>query len=78
MVATQDIEKNGVHQTQDQSSTDRRMSESTKEEKPGDESDVTGGIEAPVPPPQAPGIPDGGVVAWLQVLGSFFLFFNSW
>jgi hypothetical protein len=23
-------------------------------------------------------IPDGGSTAWLQVLGSFFLFFNSW
>jgi len=22
--------------------------------------------------------PDGGYKAWLQVLGSFFLFFNSW
>lgn len=22
--------------------------------------------------------PDGGLDAWLQVLGSFFLFFNSW
>ena len=22
--------------------------------------------------------PDGGLEAWLQVLGSFFLFFNSW
>lgn len=21
---------------------------------------------------------DGGVVAWLQVLGAFFLFFNAW
>ena len=23
-------------------------------------------------------IPNGGVKAWLQVLGSFFLFFNTW
>ncbi|KAF2718850.1 MFS general substrate transporter [Polychaeton citri CBS 116435] len=23
-------------------------------------------------------VPDGGLTAWLQVLGSFFLFFNSW
>jgi len=23
-------------------------------------------------------IPDGGLIAWLQVLGSFFLFFNTW
>jgi hypothetical protein len=32
-------------------------------------------------PPQATNadvIPDGGLVAWLQVLGSFFLFINCW
>jgi hypothetical protein len=32
-------------------------------------------------PPQATHadvIPDGGLVAWLQVLGSFFLFINCW
>jgi hypothetical protein len=23
-------------------------------------------------------IPDGGLVAWLQVLGSFFLWWNTW
>lgn len=27
-----------------------------------------------VPPPP----PDGGLTAWLQVVGAFFLFFNSW
>ena len=26
--------------------------------------------------PPAP--PDGGLTAWLQVVGAFFLFFNSW
>lgn len=26
----------------------------------------------------AASIPDGGLVAWLQVLGAFFLLFNSW
>lgn len=26
-------------------------------------------------PPQPP---DGGLAAWLQVVGAFFLFFNSW
>jgi hypothetical protein len=34
----------------------------------------------PVPPqnagPSPP--PDGGLVAWMQVLGSFMLFFNTW
>ena len=28
-------------------------------------------------PSPAP-IPNGGLVAWLQVVGAFFLFFNSW
>lgn len=23
-------------------------------------------------------VPDGGIRAWLQVLGAFFLFFNTW
>lgn len=23
-------------------------------------------------------IPDGGRIAWLQVLGTFFIFFNTW
>lgn len=27
---------------------------------------------------QLSGIPDGGVRAWLQVLGSFMIFFNTW
>ncbi|KAL2152604.1 hypothetical protein VTH82DRAFT_5788 [Thermothelomyces myriococcoides] len=30
------------------------------------------------PADQPPPPPDGGLVAWLQVLGSFFLFMNSW
>lgn len=25
-----------------------------------------------------PSIPDGGTIAWLQVLAGFFMFFNSW
>lgn len=29
-------------------------------------------------PDLADAIPDGGLTAWLQVVGSFFLFFNSW
>jgi hypothetical protein len=31
----------------------------------------------PAPPP-ADDIPDGGLVAWLQVLGGFFVIFNTW
>lgn len=29
-------------------------------------------------PPDDDSIPDGGLVAWLQVLGSFMIFFNTW
>lgn len=30
----------------------------------------------PLDTPPTP--PDGGLTAWLQVVGAFFLFFNSW
>ncbi|EPQ28647.1 uncharacterized protein PFL1_03950 [Pseudozyma flocculosa PF-1] len=33
---------------------------------------------APAAPPAQLEIPDGGLAAWLQVVASFFLFFNSW
>lgn len=33
---------------------------------------------APVPDEVADEIPDGGLVPWLQVAGTFALFFNSW
>jgi hypothetical protein len=33
-------------------------------------------VEEKRPPEEPP--PNGGLNAWLQVLGSFFLFFNSW
>lgn len=28
--------------------------------------------------PAQPSIPNGGTIAWLQVLSGFFMFFNSW
>lgn len=28
--------------------------------------------------PSAANLPNGGLTAWLQVVGAFFLFFNSW
>jgi hypothetical protein len=51
-----------------------------------EEQQRTDGVHAPkedatpAPPPNAgPGPPpNGGLVAWLQVLGSFCLFFNTW
>lgn len=33
---------------------------------------------ASAPAPQTSNAPDGGLVAWLQVIASFMLFFNSW
>lgn len=33
---------------------------------------------APAKPNPAGEIPNGGLTAWLQVLGSFLLFLNSW
>jgi hypothetical protein len=38
-------------------------------------------IEAPAPAPPTPAgnaVPNGGLTAWLQVVGSFFLMMNSW
>lgn len=42
---------------------------------PADSPDITPIIQKT---PQNDEIPDGGLIAWCQVLGSFFLFFNSW
>lgn len=36
------------------------------------------GEESPAEKPQDNLTYDQGMIAWLQVLGSFFLFFNSW
>lgn len=41
---------------------------------PGSDADVT---SRPVTS-SASEVPNGGAKAWLQVLGSFFLFFNTW
>ena len=45
----------------------------------------TAEAEANIPQPQKPAggppggpPPNGGTTAWLQVLGGFFLFFNTW
>ncbi len=34
--------------------------------------------DSPPAPPSNDGPPNGGLTAWLQVLGSFMLFFNTW
>lgn len=51
----------------------------SKEEKlSGNDSDIIAEELPQVAPNPLADIPNGGVVAWLQVVGSFFLFFNSW
>ncbi|KAK5045825.1 hypothetical protein LTR84_008918 [Exophiala bonariae] len=42
------------------------------------EDDVSKELEREKTIAEQPPIPNGGMLAWLQVLGSFFLFFNSW
>jgi len=43
--------------------------------------DAETGLQPQKPPPAGPPggpPPNGGLTAWLQVLGGFFLFFNTW
>jgi len=49
---------------------------SALQEKAGKDDSNTPATTTPI----APGsdIPDGGLTAWLQVIGAFFLIFNSW
>jgi hypothetical protein len=56
-------------------------SPSTTEDTVKEEEDGEAETSANTIPSQATnadGIPNGGLVAWLQVLGSFFLFINCW
>jgi hypothetical protein len=59
-------------------SSDDEMS-STNNEKT---SDAEAGLQPQKPPggggPSGGPPPNGGLTAWLQVLGGFFLFFNTW
>lgn len=43
-----------------------------------DENGNNSGEESPAEKPQDHLTYDQGMISWLQVLGSFFLFFNSW
>ncbi|KAJ6141377.1 hypothetical protein N7470_009767 [Penicillium chermesinum] len=52
---------------------------SSRASSPSDASPESGAEKQAVEQPAAPpSPPNGGVVAWLQVVGAFFLFFNSW
>ena len=51
----------------------RRNDNASRTEKPQQDSLSTAAAPNPTAPP-----PDGGLVAWLQVVGAAFLFFNSW
>ena len=55
-------------------STNRHsVNDSLNEKQPDGHADASGEAEAK---PEGP--PNGGLAAWLQVLGSFTLFFNTW
>ncbi|RDW91297.1 MFS monocarboxylate transporter-like protein [Coleophoma crateriformis] len=54
------------------------MGNEAQELEPDRLSITTPQLEAQVPPPASDEIPNGGLTAWLQVLGSFILFFNTW
>jgi hypothetical protein len=69
-----------IHSSQQQQDQPDAMQE--KGQQVTEESGRTG---APLEPSKsrpsinnAAAIPDGGLTAWLQVIGAFFLFFNSW
>ncbi|KAJ8067614.1 hypothetical protein OCU04_003224 [Sclerotinia nivalis] len=62
----------------DQNTSAGESIKSTDQKLSGDDSEIiTEELPRVAPNPHAD-IPNGGVVAWLQVVGSFFLFFNSW
>lgn len=70
----QQAQQDAIHEKQQQ------MTEGCQAEENGN-----GNTGAPLEPSKsrpsinnAAAIPDGGLTAWLQVLGAFFLFFNSW
>ena len=86
MASANDLEKESGHEDTNQLEELRRAdTESTFEEA----LDAQANIEPPVPGDAPIGLtkeksldpgppPNGGFAAWLQVAGSFFLFFNSW
>lgn len=49
-------------------------------DRPGSAPEPSPEASTPIPYPSDPEkeIPDGGLIAWLQVAGGAFLFFNSW
>lgn len=65
----------------DAKSSDEMSSSSATDREPGEKlADAEAGPPAQKPaggPPGGPP-PNGGTTAWLQVLGGFFLFFNTW
>ena len=43
-----------------------------------DEGTTSSGLKEKTVLPSVTDLPNGGLTAWLQVVGAFFLFFNSW
>lgn len=67
---------------EDENSGPENQQDSTRPEKQEDSSgpEPSERTESPIPAdlPDHDHVPDGGLVAWLQVAGAFILFFNSW
>lgn len=61
----------------DQKKTDGEKTDQADEEQ-ANEGDVERVVSKQPSVNNAAAIPNGGFWAWMQVLGSFFLFFNSW
>lgn len=61
-------------------SDDMSSSNATDREHDEKTTDAEAGLAQQKPPSGPPGgpPPNGGLTAWLQVLGGFFLFFNTW
>ncbi|KAF2203387.1 MFS general substrate transporter [Delitschia confertaspora ATCC 74209] len=57
---------------------EREREEREREEREKEENGLEPVISVPPSVNNTSSIPNGGLKAWLQVLGSFFLFFNSW
>ncbi|ESZ97359.1 hypothetical protein SBOR_2243 [Sclerotinia borealis F-4128] len=62
----------------DQNTSAGESIKSKEEVLSGNESEIIAEVLPQVHSNPHADIPNGGTVAWLQVLGSFFLFFNSW
>jgi hypothetical protein len=78
-MSQQQHQQSGIVSVPDPRSSDE-MSSTNVNEKTSDDTEVGLPQQQQKPPAGPPGgpPPNGGTTAWLQVLGGFFLFFNTW